>query len=158
MFDAHQKITEYLGGGSRYSNQQWTSPQYRVGQGEGAKTYPNVGGAIEALNQVDAVLNTRIDRLGSQMQSSYQETQQRIHRLEKRAKAGIAVALALDSAPYVAGKYSYAVGAANYSGENAIGATLRKTADNGRWSMTGGMSTATQGGTGVRIGVSGVLK
>ena len=37
----------------------------------------------------------------------------------------------LENAPFVAGKYTYAVGAAYHGGENAVGVTLRKTSDNG---------------------------
>ncbi|EPF75677.1 hypothetical protein F945_01344 [Acinetobacter rudis CIP 110305] len=44
--------------------------------------------------------------------------------------------MALETAPYVAGKWSYAAAAAHHGGENAVGVTLRKTADNGRWSLT----------------------
>ncbi|AZC02931.1 TPA: hypothetical protein U2N26_002195 [Acinetobacter nosocomialis] len=35
--------------------------------------------------------------------------------------------------------------------------TLRKTADNGRWSLTGGVAAASQGDPSVRIGISGVI-
>ena len=69
----------------------------------------------------------------------------------------IAAAMALENAPYIPGKYTYAVGAAYHGGENAIGLTLRKTADNGRWSITGGVAAASQGDPSVRIGISGVI-
>ena len=58
----------------------------------------------------------------------------------RKANAGIAAAMALENAPFVAGKYTYAVGAAYHGGENAVGVTLRKTSDNGRWSITGGVA------------------
>ena len=64
---------------------------------------------------------------------------------------------ALESAPYIPGKYTYAAGAAYHGGENAVGVTLRKTADNGRWSITGGVAAASQGDPSVRIGISGVI-
>lgn len=38
-----------------------------------------------------------------------------------------------------------------------VGVTLRKTADNGRWSLTGGVAAASQGDPSVRIGISGVI-
>ena len=65
--------------------------------------------------------------------------------------------MALESAPYVAGKWTYAAGAAYHGGENAIGVTLRKTADNGRWSLTGGVAAASEGDPSFRIGISGVI-
>jgi len=34
---------------------------------------------------------------------------------------------------------------------------LRKTADNGRWSITGGVAAASQGDPSVRVGISGVI-
>lgn len=77
--------------------------------------------------------------------------------VDKRAKAGIASAMAMENAPYIPGKITYAVGAAYHGGEQAVAATLRKTADNGRWSLTGGVSTATAGDPSFRIGISGVI-
>ena len=65
--------------------------------------------------------------------------------------------MALENAPFVAGKYTYAVGAAYHGGENAVGVTLRKTSDNGRWSITGGVAAASQGEPSVRVGISGVI-
>ncbi len=38
-----------------------------------------------------------------------------------------------------------------------LSVTLRKTADNGRWSLTGGVAAASQGDPSVRIGISGVI-
>ena len=45
----------------------------------------------------------------------------------------------------------------HHGGESAIGVTLRKTADNGRWSLTGGIAVASEGDPSVRIGISGVI-
>ncbi|KCZ02748.1 YadA-like family protein, partial [Acinetobacter baumannii] len=51
----------------------------------------------------------------------------------------------------------FSVGAAYHGGENAVGVTLRKTSDNGRWSITGGVAAASQGEPSVRVGISGVI-
>ncbi len=80
-----------------------------------------------------------------------------IHTLEEELSGGIAATAAMESAPYVSGKWTYAAGAAYYNGESAIGATLRRTAENGHWSMTAGAAASTQGEALVRVGVSGVL-
>ena len=62
-----------------------------------------------------------------------------------------------ENAPYIPGKYTYAAGAAYHGGQSAVGVTLRKTADNGRWSLTGGIAAASEGDPSVRIGISGVI-
>ncbi|OIG29300.1 hypothetical protein A7N09_06435 [Acinetobacter baumannii] len=133
--------------------QSFSNPTYNVGD----QSYHNVGDAIGALNQADQTLNTKIDNVSNKLEQAFYATNQRIDDVEKRANAGIAAAMALENAPFVAGKYTYAVGAAYHGGENAVGVTLRKTADNGRWSLTGGVAAASQGDPSVRIGISGVI-
>lgn len=76
------------------------------------------------------------------MEQAFYITNERIDRVEKRATAGIAAALSMESAPFVAGKFTYSVGAGFHGGENAVGATLRRTSDSGRWSLTGGIAAA----------------
>ncbi|WP_202740734.1 ESPR-type extended signal peptide-containing protein [Acinetobacter sp. 'aerobic (ED)'] len=117
----------------------------------------NIHDAIGTLNQSNQELGNRITNLGDQLQQAFYDTNQRIDSVEKKANAGIAAAMALEAAPFVAGKYTYAAGAAYHGGENAVGVTLRKTSDNGRWSITGGVAAASQGEPSVRIGVSGVI-
>ncbi|MCO9028417.1 YadA-like family protein, partial [Acinetobacter baumannii] len=151
----NQALANYLGGGAGYDNitQSFSNPTYNVGD----QSYHNVGDAIGALNQADQTLNTKIDNVSNKLEQAFYATNQRIDDVEKRANAGIAAAMALENAPFVAGKYTYAVGAAYHGGENAVGVTLRKTADNGRWSLTGGVAAASQGDPSVRIGISGVI-
>ncbi|EPG8904855.1 trimeric autotransporter adhesin Ata [Acinetobacter baumannii] len=132
---------------------------------DGSITTNNIGGtgknnindAIGTLNQSNQELGNKITNLGDQLQQVFYDTNKRIDDVEKKANAGIAAAMALENAPFVAGKYTYAVGAAYHGGENAVGVTLRKTADNGRWSLTGGVAAASQGDPSVRIGISGVI-
>ncbi|MFH4237976.1 YadA-like family protein, partial [Acinetobacter baumannii] len=102
-------------------------------------------------------LNTKIDNVSNKLEQAFYATNQRIDDVEKSANAGIAAAMALENAPFVAGKYTYAVGAAYHGGENAVGVTLRKNADNGRWSLTTGASLGSQGSPLVRVGVSTVI-
>uniref|UniRef100_UPI00037ECCD7 YadA-like family protein n=1 Tax=Acinetobacter sp. GG2 TaxID=651305 RepID=UPI00037ECCD7 len=132
---------------------------------DGSITTKNIGGtgkdnindAIGTLNQSNQELGNKITNLGDQLQQVFYDTNKRIDDVEKKANAGIAAAMALENAPFVAGKYTYAVGAAYHGGENAVGVTLRKTSDNGRWSITGGVAAASQGKPSVRIGISGVI-
>ncbi|EHU2376085.1 trimeric autotransporter adhesin Ata [Acinetobacter baumannii] len=132
---------------------------------DGSITTNNIGGtgknnindAIGTLNQSYQELGNKITNLGDQLQQVFYDTNKRIDDVEKKANAGIAAAMALENAPFVAGKYTYAVGAAYHGGENAVGVTLRKTSDNGRWSITGGVAAASQGEPSVRVGISGVI-
>ncbi|CAM9323887.1 Trimeric autotransporter adhesin YadA-like C-terminal membrane anchor domain-containing protein [Acinetobacter bereziniae] len=150
-----QKVVEFLGGGAGYDNitGSFTAPSYGVGNA----VYNNVGGAIDALNKADQVLDSKIEDVSNKLDYSFRVTNDRIDDVEKKANAGIAAAMALEAAPYVAGKYTYAAGAAYHSGENAVGVTLRKTSANGRWSITGGIAAASEGDPSVRIGISGVI-
>lgn len=122
------------------------APTYNVNGG----SYDNVGDALGALNQADIDLGDRITNL----QQSFNN---RIDDVEDRMSAGIAAAMALETAPYVPGKYTYAAATAYHNGQSALGVTLRKTADNGRWSLTGGVAAGTKGDPSVRLGVSGII-
>ena len=122
------------------------APTYNVNGG----SYNNVGDALGALNQADIDLGDRITNL----QQSFNN---RIDDVEDRMSAGIAAAMALETAPYVPGKYTYAAATAYHNGQAALGVTLRKTADNGRWSLTGGVAAGTEGDPSVRLGVSGII-
>ncbi len=149
------QLISALGGTATYdaTTGAYTGPTYEVG----GNTYNNVAGAVDALNQADQTLNSKIDQVSNNLEQAFYTTNKKIDSVEKKANAGIAAAMALESAPYIAGKYTYAVGAAYHGGENAVGVTLRKTADNGRWSITGGIAAASQGDPSVRIGISGVI-
>ena len=140
LYSTNNNIYNYLGGGADYET--GTGPTYNINGG----AYNNVGDALAALDARD-----------NQLEQAYYATNRRIDDIEKKANAGIAAAMSLESAPYISGKWTYAAGAAYHGGENAVGVTLRKTADSGRWSMTGGFAAASKGDPSVRIGVSGVI-
>ncbi|MDO7217279.1 ESPR-type extended signal peptide-containing protein [Acinetobacter nosocomialis] len=151
----NQTLVNYLGGGAGYDNitQSFSNPTYNVGD----KSYNNVGDAIGALNQADQTLNTKIDSVTNKLEQAFYSTNQRIDKLEEKMSAGIAANAALENAPFIPGKVTMAVGAAYYNEQNAVGVTLRKTADNGRWSLTTGASLGSQGSPLVRVGVSTVI-
>jgi trimeric autotransporter adhesin len=151
----NQALVNYLGGGAGYDNitQSFSNPTYNVGD----KSYNNVGDAISALNQADQTLNTKIDSVTNKLEQAFYSTNQRIDKLEEKMSAGIAANAALENAPFIPGKVTMAVGAAYYNEQNAVGVTLRKTADNGRWSLTTGASLGSQGSPLVRVGVSTVI-
>lgn len=81
--------------------------------------------------------------------------QNEINGVAKKAYAGVAAAMAMESAPYVAGKLTYAAGL-GHKAQSAVGISFRRTADNGRWSVTAGLSAGSVGGAAMRVGVSGV--
>ncbi|MEN5174404.1 ESPR-type extended signal peptide-containing protein [Acinetobacter higginsii] len=154
LHQSYENVGKALGGGAGYDpSTGWTAPSYQVG----GNTHNNVGDALNALNNADQALGDRITNLGDQMQQAFYDTNQRIDDVKKMANAGVAAAMALETAPYISGKYTYAVGAAYHGGENAVGLTLRKTADNGRWSLTTGVAAASQGDPSFRVGLSGVF-
>ncbi|WP_052500229.1 MULTISPECIES: ESPR-type extended signal peptide-containing protein [Acinetobacter] len=154
LHQSYENVGKALGGGAGYDPVSgWTPPNYEVAGGK----HDNVGDALNALNNADQALGDRITNLGDQMQQAFYDTNQRIDDVKKHANAGVAAAMALETAPYISGKYTYAVGAAYHGGENAVGVTLRKTADNGRWSLTTGVAAASQGDPSFRIGLSGVF-
>ncbi|MDY6451241.1 YadA-like family protein, partial [Acinetobacter faecalis] len=142
-------VAQYLGGGAGYDNitKSFNAPAYEIA---GYGSHNNVGSAISALDG-------KVDDLRNDMTQAFYSTNERIDSVEKKANAGIAAAMALEAAPHIAGKFTYSVGAAYHGGENAVGVTLRKTADSGRWSITGGVAAASQGDPSVRIGISGVI-
>ncbi|SFQ39272.1 Coiled stalk of trimeric autotransporter adhesin [Variovorax sp. OK605] len=92
-----------------------------------------------------AYTDARVNRVGQAVQN-----------VAKRSYAGVASAMAMESAPYIAGKFTYSAAMGTYSGQSAIGVSVRKTAENGRWSVTGGVSAATAGTIGFRVGITGV--
>ena len=75
----------------------------------------------------------------------------------RKAYGGVAAALAMESAPYIAGTWTYAAGVGYYQGEAAMAISVRRTADNNRWSITGGVTQSTHGGVGARLAVTGIL-
>ncbi|PJF02985.1 YadA-like family protein, partial [Acinetobacter seifertii] len=151
----NQALVNYLGGGAGYNNitESFSNPTYNVAD----KSYNNVGDALGALNQADQILNTKIDNVNNKLEQAFYATNQRIDNLEEKMSAGIAANAALENAPFIAGKVTMAVGAAYYNQQNAVGVTLRKTADNGRWSLTTGAALGSQGSPLVRVGVSTVI-
>lgn len=86
------------------------------------------------------------------------QMQQGLEKVAQKAYAGVAAAMALEGAPYVPGKLSYAAGMGHYEGQSAVGVALRHTAASGRWSVTGGVSASANGGVAVRMAVAGVFE
>ncbi|WP_269915136.1 ESPR-type extended signal peptide-containing protein [Acinetobacter sp. HY1485] len=147
IYTANTNVATYLGGGAAVgSDGQVSAPTYNVANG----SYNNVGDALTAVDN-------RVGNVENKVNQAFAYTNNRINKVEDKLSAGIAATAALENAPYVAGKWTYAAGASYYNNQGAVGATLRRTADNGRWSMTGGIAGGTEGSPLVRVGISGVI-
>ncbi|MET3474310.1 ESPR-type extended signal peptide-containing protein [Variovorax atrisoli] len=104
---------------------------------------------VQQLNQANAANAAYADARVNQMGKAIDD-------IGKKAYAGVAAAMAMESAPYVPGKLTYAAGMGYYEQQAAMGVSLRKTADNGRWSVTGGASATSRGTVALRVGIGGV--
>ncbi|QEH12671.1 hemagglutinin [Histophilus somni] len=152
----------FLGDGSRYTAQSDTTGGIgkvdgnyagveakgvvSVGSKGNERRIQNVAAGLLSHQSTDAVN-------GSQLHA----TNQRLEEVNKDAKAGIAAAMAFKDVPFVPGKWSYAAGAAHYSSESAVSLNLGRTSANGKYSVSGGMSSDSRGRLGFRVGVSGVF-
>ncbi|MCY1247736.1 hypothetical protein D9M72_610940 [compost metagenome] len=74
----------------------------------------------------------------------------------RRAYAGIAGVAAMEAAPVVPGKISYAVGLGNFRSESAMGGSIRRTSQDGRYSVTMGVG-ASSSGVVSRVAFTGVF-
>ncbi|WP_228482005.1 hypothetical protein [Lysobacter sp. H21R4] len=116
----------------------------------------NVNQLSAGVDHAVVTANNYTDQRFSQIHGDVWDLGQRIDGLERDLNAGIATAMSMRQAPYVAGATTYYAGFGAYKGEGAVGVSLRRTADNGRWSLEGGFSSNREG-TGGYVGVSGVL-
>jgi autotransporter adhesin len=89
------------------------------GKSDGPVSLHNVADGVQSN---DAVNKGQLDGLGKKMYGS------------------IAASASLEGAPYIPGKLTSAAGIASIGGETALGVSLRKTADNARWSVSGGIA------------------
>ncbi|WP_240737961.1 YadA-like family protein [Histophilus somni] len=117
-----------------------------VGSKGNERRIQNVAAGLLSHQSTDAVN-------GSQLHA----TNQRLEEVNKDAKAGIAAAMAFKDVPFVPGKWSYAAGAAHYSSESAVSLNLGRTSNDGKWAVSGGMSSDSRGRIGFRVGISGVF-
>ncbi|MGY0799552.1 hypothetical protein ACW7G0_10915 [Lysobacter sp. A286] len=116
----------------------------------------NVSQLQSGVSHAVITANSYTDQRFNQVQTDVWDLNTRVDELERDINAGIATAMSLRQAPYVAGATTYYAGFGAYKGEGAMGVSLRRTADNGRWSLEGGFSANSEG-TGGYVGLSGVL-
>ena len=149
-------------GGVHYDSNPDGSTNYSsVTMGNGASSPVAIHNVEAGTAATDAVnvsqLNSGLQQANQYASGLAMQLQNNINDVAKKAYAGVAAAMSMESAPYVAGKITYSAGYGYYQNQNAIGVSLRRTADNGRWSLSGGVSGTTTGGVVARLAVSGVL-
>ncbi|MEN1926062.1 ESPR-type extended signal peptide-containing protein [Luteimonas sp. MJ293] len=116
----------------------------------------NVNQLNAGVNHAVVTANDYTDQRINQVQGDVWNLHGRVDDLEKSINSGVATAMAMRQAPYVAGATTYFAGFGAYKDQGALGVSMRRTADNGRWSLEGGFS-ANRDGAGGYIGVSGVI-
>ncbi|AMM24554.1 ESPR-type extended signal peptide-containing protein [Variovorax sp. PAMC 28711] len=128
-----------------------------LGNNTGPVSVHNVAPGVAGTDAVNVnQLNAGVASANAYTNQQVAAVQGQIDGVAKKAYAGAAAAMAMESAPYVAGKLTYSAGLGYYQQQTAAAVTLRRTADNGRWSITGGVSVSS-GGVGARVGISGVF-
>ena len=105
----------------------------------------------------DAVNVGQLQDVATVMDSNVRQLSYNIGKVEHKANAGTASAMSMGSAPFIAGATTYYIGTATYGGQGALGLTVRRTADDGTWSIDFGLTGNSYGG-GAKLGVSGVIK
>ncbi|MGI4880623.1 MAG: hypothetical protein ACRYG4_24425 [Janthinobacterium lividum] len=125
-----------------------------------------IGNVAAGVRPLDAVNVTQLQAgLSSTLSSANSYTDARIsglafdlNRVAKRAYAGTASAMALQAPIFAApGQIAMRLGSGLYRGEYAMGASLRATADNGRWSVSTGVSGGANSGVAATAGIDFVL-
>ncbi|GAA4349907.1 hypothetical protein GCM10023165_37090 [Variovorax defluvii] len=134
------------------------SVRYDTNQ-DGTTNYSNV-----TLGNGQAPNGTRISNVapgiaGTDAANVNQVNQVRgeLNAVKRNAYAGVAAAMATQMpGTYVPGKTVMRVGAAVYKGEPAMGVSLRRTAENNAWSLTGGVGMS-RGGVAATVGAEWVF-
>ncbi|MCZ4501119.1 MAG: hypothetical protein JWQ74_3676, partial [Marmoricola sp.] len=128
------------------------------GQAPAGTTVSNVAPGVADTDAVNVnQLNSGVASANRYTDTKMQDLQNAINGVAKKAYAGVAAAMAMESAPYLPGKLTYAAGMGYYQSQTALGISQWRTADNGRWSLSGGVSASGVGGVGARVAVSGVF-
>jgi autotransporter adhesin len=116
--------------------------------------------AADAVNvgQLQAGLSSTLNQANSYTDARVMALSFDLDTVAKRAYAGTAAAIALQApALFAPGQVSMRVGTGLYRGQVAVGASMRATADNGRWSVTGGVSGGRNAGVAASAGVDFII-
>ena len=104
-----------------------------VGSSGNERRITNVAAGVA---DTDAVNVSQLRGLGDTFNASVDN---KINKLDDKLSGRIAAAMALEAAPYIPHKLTYYAGFGYSGGQTAFGVSLRKTSENGRWSISGGV-------------------
>ena len=90
-----------------------------------------------------------------QFQQAFSSLGNKINRVERRANAGAAAAIATAglTQAYIPGKSMMSMSGGSFQGENSLAIGLSTISDNGNWVLKGSFSTTTRDQTGASVGV-----
>lgn len=134
-----------------------------INQGGSAAQIHNVAAGtatndVVNVGQLNAGMASTLSAASTYTDGRINQVSFNLNQVARRAYAGTAAAIALQPPQIFApGKISMRVGTGLYRGEVAVGASLRATADNGRWSVSGGISGGADAGVAGSAGVDFVL-
>ncbi|STE18068.1 YadA-like family protein [Citrobacter sp. wls718] len=111
----------------------------------GGNTIQNVGNAKRTSDAVNY----------GQLQQAFSSLDNQINRVERRANAGAAAAIATAglTQAYIPGKSMMSMSGGSFQGENSLAIGLSTISDNGNWILKGSYSTTTRSQTGASVGV-----
>ena len=103
----------------------------------------------------DAVNMGQLNSLGQGMSNQVGRLDGRINKVENRANAGVAAALATAGLPqaYLPGKSMFSLGGGTWNGETGYAMGLSTVSDNGKWVLKGTASSSSRGDYGGSVGV-----
>ncbi|EJC3639550.1 YadA-like family protein [Salmonella enterica] len=111
----------------------------------GGNTIHNVGNATRPGDAVNY----------GQFQQAFSRLGNQINRVERRANAGTAAAIATAglTQAYIPGKSMMSVSGGTFQGESSVAIGLSTISDNGNWVLKGSFSSTTRNQTGASVGV-----
>ena len=109
----------------------------------------------EGRQDGDAVNMAQINRLAGGMAGQINRLDNKIDRVDNRASAGVAAALATAGLPqaYLPGKSMFSLGGGTWRGESGYAMGLSTVSDNGKWLVKGSASGSSRGDYGGSVGV-----
>ncbi|EEL3821321.1 hypothetical protein GNM54_20585 [Salmonella enterica] len=111
----------------------------------GGNTIHNVGNATRPGDAVNY----------GQFQQAFSSLGNQINRVERRANAGVAAAIATAglTQAYIPGKSMMSMSGGTFQGESSLAIGLSTISDNGNWVLKGSFSSTTRNQTGASVGV-----
>ena len=155
-------------GGSTYGGFAGTaSGVVSVGDAGAERQIVNVApGAINSTS-TDAINGSQLYSVAENIDNRITNIDERVTNIDnsisglkgdiKKAYAGTAMAMALQTPQFVPGKTTYAISLGQFQSETALGVSLRRSSDTGRFSWAAGVAGSRRGGVGGHITFTGTI-